>query len=165
MAHVDRYSQNQLVAHWLVAFLVLFQFLFNGGMERAFEQGEEAGVFTATGGALTHALSGAIIGCLMVWRLSMRLNQGTPPPPETEPRPLQIVSRGTHWLFYALLIGMPIVGFLAIATLSPTLAELHALSATVLFWLALLHVAGALWHGLLKRDGVARRMLRPTPPT
>jgi cytochrome b561 len=165
MKHVDRYSQGQLVAHWLVAFLVVFQFLFNGGMQRAFDQSVEAGLWQATGGAVTHGLSGAIIFCLMAWRLSMRLGHGTPPPPDTEPRPLQIVSRGTHWAFYALLLAMPVAGVLAIVTLSPTLARLHGLAGSALFVLALLHVAGALWHGLVKRDGVTRRMLRPTPPT
>jgi cytochrome b561 len=164
MKHADRYSQGQLVAHWIVAFLVVFQFLFNGSMQRAFEQSVEAGIWQATGGAVSHGLSGAIIFCLMAWRLSMRLRHGTPPPPETEPRALQFVSRGTHWAFYALLLSMPVAGFLAIATLSPTLGKLHGLAGRALFVLALLHVAGALWHGLVKRDGVARRILRPTPP-
>ncbi|MFZ6723284.1 cytochrome b/b6 domain-containing protein [Undibacterium sp. Ji49W] len=37
--------------------------------------------------------------------------------------------------------------------------ELHGLFANILLALATFHAAAALWHGLVKKDGVLRRML------
>ena len=153
----DVYSGKQMLAHWMVVALVLFQFLQGGSMETAFDDG------AINGGAIIHGLSGTLILGVMLWRLWMRRDHGAPPPPETEPSWLQRISRGVHYAFYAILIGMPLAGMAAVLTGSELLGSLHKLTAWLLLALALLHAAGAAWHGFVKRDGVVRRMLRDDP--
>ena len=165
MSHPETYSRNQLIAHWLVVLFVLIQFLLNGSMERAFGQAVEIGAFPLNGGALMHALGGGAIFCLMVWRLSMRLTHGAPPPSEAEPRPIQFVSRANHWAFYVVLLAMPLVGLGAVLTISPTLAMIHSWTSTVLLILIALHLAGAIWHMVRPNSDAWRRMLRRDPAT
>lgn len=156
------YSSNQMIAHWMVAFLVLFQFLTGGGMEAAFKSRAQEGGSILSGPAVVHGGLGLTILGLMLWRLTMRFRHGTPPPPETEPTPLQYLSRGTHYAFYAVLVAMPLAGLAAILTGNETIAGAHALASKLLIALAALHVAGAAWH-IFKRDGVMHRMARRDP--
>jgi cytochrome b561 len=151
------YTSKQMLAHWAVVFLVIFQFATGGSMETAFWAG------AATGGAVVHGIIGSAILLFMTWRVWLRATRGAPPPPDTEPSWLQKISRGTHFAFYGLLIGMPIFGLAAVLTGIGILATLHGIAAWVLLALVLLHASGALWHAF-KRDGVIKRMLRDEPP-
>ena len=94
--------------------------------------------------------------------------------------PLRWLSRATHWAFYAILILLPVLGWTAasgygatpsilgliplpalIARDKPTaeaVGGVHGTLAWVLLAIIALHIAGALYHGLIKRDGVAQRM-------
>lgn len=157
------YSQSQMLAHWLIAFLVLFQFLSGGFMEAAFAVSLRGEGPTVSGITFVHGGLGLAILGVMIWRLTMRRRHGTPPPPDTEPRPLQFVSRGVHYAFYVILIAMPLAGLAAVVTRSEAIADTHALASKLLLLLAALHVVGALWH-LSKRDGVVHRMIRRDPP-
>ena len=154
-----RYHSDQIVAHWTVVFLVIFQYLTGQGMERAHEVGLALGALPASGSIVVHAVIGLSILAAMLWRLGLRLKHGAPPPPDTEPKPLQWLSRSVHYAFYAILIAMPIAGALALWLGSATLGWLHGLSAWILLGLIALHIAGGLWHAL-KRDGVIRRIAR-----
>ena len=148
-----------MLAHWLVALLVLFQYFTGEGMAAAFDAMVETGTRAASGTAVVHGLFGLTILGLMVWRLTMRRTKGTPPPPETEPGAVRMLSRGVHYAFYVVLIGMPLAGLAAILTGSEALATAHEWASKLLIALALLHVAGAVWH-LTKGDGVVHRMIR-----
>jgi cytochrome b561 len=150
------YSSNQMLAHWVVVSLVLFQFAQGWTMERAFWAG------AANGGAIVHGITGTFILGFMLWRVVLRRRHGAPPPPKTEPSWLQKISRGTHFAFYGLLIGMPLFGIAAVLTGIGILATVHGIAAWVLLALAALHLSGALWHAF-KGDGVVRRMLRDEP--
>lgn len=157
------YSTNQMIAHWLVAFFVVFQFLTGGAMERAFATRIEEGGSILSGPTIVHGGIGLTILGLMLWRLTMRLSHGTPPPPDTEADAIQYLSRGTHYAFYVTLVAMPLAGLAAILTGNQTLAAAHALASKLLIALAVLHVSGALWH-LFKGDGVVHRMIRRDAP-
>ena len=84
-----------------------------------------------------------------------------------------------HLLLYAVLLAIPAFGWLATAAggypveffnatlpgligkdkaLSEILFGLHGLAALTVMLLLGLHIAGALRHWLIKRDGVMRRM-------
>ena len=162
MTRPDRYSSNQLLAHWLIVLLVVFQFLTGGGMAEAFDAALLSGNRVVTGTAIVHGWFGLTILGVMLWRLSLRRNHGAPPPPETEPKPVQYLSRGVHYAFYVVLIAMPIAGLAAVVTGTAWLADAHALTSRALLALAALHVVGAAWHAI-KGDGVIRRMLRQDP--
>jgi cytochrome b561 len=151
------YSSRQMLAHWAVVALVLFQFAQGGAMEEAFWSG------IVNGGAIVHAITGSTILGFMLWRVHLRRSHGAPPPPQSEPSWLQKISRGTHFAFYGLLIGMPLFGIAAVLTGIGILATLHGIAAWVLLALAVLHVSGAIMH-LFKRDGVVRRIIRDDPP-
>ena len=155
----DSYTRKQMVLHWMIVVLLLIQFTASGAMSTAFETAVEQGAWPPSGIALMHALTGSLVGILMLGRLYIRLTTTTPPPP---PGLDGTVSRATHWAFYALLIGMPIFGLLAAWTLSEALATIHYFAGWLLLALIAAHFAGAMWH-LWKGDGIAKRMLRDDP--
>ena len=157
------YHPAQIVAHWTVVFLVLFQFMTGGGMETANALQDQGLVpIRLSGNAWVHGMIGTSILLVMLYRLWLRLNHHVPPPPSDEPRFLQLVSRGTHWVFYGLMNGMPIFGMIAVFTTIGIFATLHGLAAWALLALIVLHFAGAMWHAF-KRDGVVKRVLRQDP--
>ena len=112
-----------------------------------------------SGPAIVHGGIGVTILTLMLWRLTMRLRDGVPPPPGDEPTPVQYFSRGTHYAFYGTLIAMPPIGLSALLTGSGILATIHSWSAVLLICLAFVHISGAIWH-LFQSDGVVHRMAR-----
>ena len=157
-----KYSAPHMALHWLIAVLVAVQFIFADAMGSAFDAKLQT-VTTGTGwtaGAMFHAILGATIGVLMIWRLGLRLTTHIPPPPQESSGLIQTISRITHWLFYAILIGMPIVGALAWFIPSDTMAEVHDITGKVLLGLITLHIAGALYHHFVAGEKqVLRRML------
>ena len=154
-----RYHTEQIVAHWTVVFLVLFQYATGGAMDAAYRATVDFGRLPADGVIFVHGLIGTSIWIVMLWRLSMRFRYGAPPPPDSLSRPLQIVSRSVHYAFYAVLLGMPVFGMLALWIKSGIIGTLHGWAAYLLLALAVAHVAGATLH-MVKGDGVIRRILR-----
>ncbi|MFW5654847.1 MAG: cytochrome b [Roseicyclus sp.] len=158
------YSTVQMSLHWLVVFLVIVQFVFNDSVEAALERAAETGAYAwMEGGLITHPIVGTAIFLAMAARLWLRLTRGVPPAPTTEPRPVQILSRTTHWAFYAILLAMPVVGALALVLASPVLGQVHTVTAWALLGLIALHVAGALWHAVRSDSKAHRRMLAQRP--
>ena len=155
-----KYTIPHILLHWAIAALVTVQLLLAGRMTAAFDQMTEnitpGGAWTS--GAVVHAVLGAAIGLLMLWRLMLRLTTVTPPPPRTGA--IQTLSHVTHGLFYALLIGMPFAGALAWFVPSQTLGYFHSLAGKLLLALIVLHIGGALFHHFIAGDKtILRRML------
>ena len=110
--------------------------------------------------------------------LAYRLAHGAPADEPTLERWEKVVSHITHWAIYALLIIVPLLGWLAISYYGPfepfgiklpSLAAqddakatkvffLHMLGAYTLIVLLGMHVGAALMHYVIKQDGVLRRM-------
>ena len=154
-----RYHTEQIVAHWTVVFLVLFQYATGGAMEAAYNVAVDFGRLPADGIIVVHGLIGTSIWLLMLWRLSLRFRYGAPPPPDSLSPLMQKVSRAVHYVFYAILLSMPVFGMLALWLKMGIIGTLHGLAAYALVAFALLHVAGAMMH-LFKGDGVIRRIMR-----
>jgi cytochrome b561 len=155
------YSGLQIALHWTVVFLVLFQFLAHQSIEGAWRAyvGNTAPDPDGRGMAYLHIISGLIIFCLALWRLQLRFTIGVPPLPENEPRLLQLLAKATHFLIYALIIGMPISGSLAwFAGITPAAAA-HVIAKNVLLALVILHVAGALFQQFVLKSNVLVRMV------
>ncbi len=57
----------------------------------------------------------------MVLRLAWRLTHKPPPPPSgPRPRRYSLLSRVTHWLFYVVLIALPLLGWAAASAFGVT---------------------------------------------
>jgi cytochrome b561 len=131
--------------------------------------------------ATWHFSMGSSILVVMLARLAWRLTHTPPPPPKDLSTGLRMLSRWTHLAFYAVLIVLPVLGWAAasadgarvsLAGLIPlpllvpkgdpfgkAMQTMHPTIAISLLAVIALHVAGALYHALVKRDGVIQRML------
>jgi cytochrome b561 len=125
-----------------------------------------------------HKLLGLTILLLAGARLIYRLVHGAPADEPTLQPWEKVVSHVTHWAIYALLIVVPLLGWLAVSHYGPfepfgiklpTLAAqddaratrvffLHMVAAYTLIVLLAMHVGAALQHYLIRKDGVLRRM-------
>jgi cytochrome b561 len=169
----DSFSGAQRVLHWLVAIMVLAMLFIGVSM-----------VSTLKPSFLTliaiHKPLGIAILVLAVLRLGVRLRLGAPPLPDDLPQTQALASKLSHFVLYALLIAMPLVGWgmlsaggypivlygsLHLPAILPHDDQLHAIlraTHTVLaymfFTTILLHVAAALFHAWIRRDGVFRAM-------
>ena len=126
-----------------------------------------------------HKTFGVMILALMILRLALRPGLGVPPYRPPLGGFERVASRAVHDLFYVALLAMPVIGWLATAAggypvqffgwtlpgfigkdkeLSETLFTIHGVIGWVILGLVVLHVAGAMRHWLIKRDGVMARM-------
>ena len=155
------YSGLQIGLHWAVAGLVIFQFVAHDAIEhawRAFAGGTAADP-DGRGMVTLHVVSGGLIFVLAIWRLWLRFTRGVPPLPDKDPGVLKFFANATHFLIYALIIGMPISGALAWFAGVPQAAAAHVLAKNVLLALVILHVAGALFQQFALRSNVLSRMV------
>lgn len=158
MANPSGYSRTQIALHWVIAVLILFQFLFHERMETAFEAIEKGEV--APGGFHPHALFGTLILILAIWRLVLRRRRGAPELPAGG-NPIQdMIAIWTHRVLYALLFLIPISGMIAWNTGASAPAELHGSMFFLALALIILHIIGAIYHQYILKDGLIRRMMK-----
>lgn len=178
-----KYGSIAQLFHWTIVVLVVTQFVL---AQRA--DALPRGVALLQTLAL-HKSIGITIFALAVLRLLWRWVNPVPPMPASSPRWQHLAARISHVALYALLLLMPLFGWLmssarnfpvswfGMATLPDLIGpseeaydffhEGHELLAKVLFVLALLHIAAALKHHFIDRDDVLLRMLpwNRTPQT
>ncbi len=126
-----------------------------------------------------HAVAGILLWLLLLARFAWRLRHAPPPLPSDAGEFSRRLSGPVHWLLYALLFVIPMVGivtfiwhgrsldlgFLQIhfgvqrnrAIFEPT-EDLHGYLAYALFGVAGIHALAALWHHFVRRDAVLARM-------
>ena len=168
-----RFSVLQRILHWLIAIMVLAM-LFIG-----------VAMVSIVGPAFItlvdiHKPLGVAIFALVLIRLVVRLRRGAPPLPADLSPVQSTAAHLSHLLLYALLVLMPLIGWgmlsaggypvvlssgVQLPSILPHLDWLHAdlrrahtLLAYLLFAVILMHVAAALFHGLIRRDGVLESM-------
>ena len=167
------FSPLQRLLHWLMAICILVMLFVGVGM-----------VSTVAPSYLKltafHKSLGIAILVLAVLRLILRLRKGAPPLPTDLPESLKLAAQASHVLFYALLFAMPLIGWamvsaggypvvvfggLHLPSILPPDREMHALLwdahrylAFAFFGLILMHIAAALFHGFIRRDGVLQQM-------
>lgn len=168
-----RFTSLQRLLHWLIAVCILAMLFIGVGM-----------VTTVTPKFLPliaiHKSLGVAILALAVIRLAVRLRYGAPALPADLPMPMKLAAQLSHYALYALMIGMPLLGWAMLSAaaypvvvfgsmhlpaLLPQSDGLHSLLwdahfylAFAFFGLVLLHVAAALFHALVRRDGVFETM-------
>jgi cytochrome b561 len=180
-----RYTYLAITFHWTMAALITVQLGWGWWMQRL-----PAG-YAKFEAYQRHLELGFVILMLAVVRIAWRLR--TPKPPYTEevlelPGWHHVTARGSHLALYAMMVALPLTGWIALFAVSPAfpvaffgfrapvapgLAELpitradqlEELAQTVHVGLAwamvvtiVLHVGGALVHHLIHRDPVLTRM-------
>ncbi len=154
------YSRAQVILHWLIAALILFQLLVHDGMEQAW-RATQMGSGDA-GNPLPHVVVGSAILILAAVRLVIRLRHGAPTHPAGQPAALGLLANIVHWGIYALLFAIPISGLVAWFGGLEGAALAHGGPLRLaLIGLVLLHIAGALVQQFVLRSGVLMRMLKP----
>jgi cytochrome b561 len=154
------YSPSQIVLHWVVAVFVAFQLIFGesmGELFRAVRRDEDPSNDAAFWGNLHIWIGFAVLAAVS---LRLALRAGRAAPPETGNRTIVLLARVTHIALYVVLIVTAVTGVVAYYWV-PALGEIHELGKPVLLVLIGLHVAGALWHQFVRRDGLIMRMLVP----
>lgn len=172
MSEVKRYHPALIVLHWLLALAILGAIFYGGVVLGGVENSDVHKV----GMLKLHAFMGILILAFTVVRLVLRV---------TTPRPAPLVSGkpladklavGTHHLLYTLTVLVVAAG-LALAASTDMFRVLfehsgqlpkdfddyaahsvHAALAYALLAVIGLHVAGALQHQLILKDGILSRM-------
>ena len=168
-----RFTPLQRLLHWLIAVCILAMLFIGVGM-----------VTTVTPKFLPliaiHKSLGVAILALAVIRLAVRLRYGAPALPADLPMPMKLAAQLSHYALYALMIGMPLLGWAMLSAAAYTVVvfgsmhlpallpqsdglhsllwDAHFYLAFAFFGLVLLHVAAALFHALVRRDGVFETM-------
>ena len=177
----ERWGSVQIGLHWTIAALVLLVQVPAGITMTSVEPGTVQNV-----GYNIHKTTGIVIFLLAIVRLGWRWSHPVPGYAPDMPVWQARLARTTHAILYIVLFAMPITGFLYtamggfpvpffmvydLAQLVPEnkpVAEVfkyaHLTLQFVLYVTVLLHVAGALQHYFVRKDGILRRMLSSTTP-
>lgn len=161
MSDVVGYSRAQIRLHWIIVVLVALQYLFADGISDAFRKGLRAGEMTLTVPAAAHIAGGLVILLLMFRRFGLRSRRGAPSAPAEEPGWAKPLAGAVHWLFYAVLVALPLSGVGAWALASRTAGEVHQVLRAILLGLIALHIAGVVVNQFVWRTGLFARMTRP----
>jgi cytochrome b561 len=160
-AHQARFPATSLLLHWLMAVMVLVMLFIGVGMAASLS--ERYAFLVAI-----HKPLGIAILVLVVIRFVNRLINKPPPLPDTLPPVQRLAAKASHILLYVLMFIMPLVGWgmlsaarypivlLGPLQLPPILPHDEILYA----WLRdlLVHLGAALFHRLIRRDGVWESM-------
>ena len=155
------YSLAQILLHWTIAALVVWQLVFGESLPQAERIVRQGGTVDATTAFLadSHIWAGFAILALVAVRLGLRLVRGAPAADETN-RMVGLLARFAHALFYILLFAVPVTGILNYYFALPT-GEIHTFGKPLFIVLIALHVAAVAWHQFVRHDGTLRRMLVP----
>lgn len=170
-----RYSGVAMAFHWIIAILVIVNWQI---AERA------GGLDGPAAGAVWnyHKAWGITILVLTLGRIAWKLAHPGPPFPAHHKPWERALARTLHFTFYALLLALPLAGWLANSLTGRTIDffglftipalpvgankelggaifDLHATTGTVLLVLVGLHILGVVKHLAIDRDGELFRML------
>jgi cytochrome b561 len=160
--------------HWAIAILVIVTIPIAWAMLRVGEGPLQNLLF------VVHESIGLSIFVLAVLRVVWRFVEPPPPLPASVPPGRALLAHINHWLLYLLLFLMPVTGYLSVVaggyplnffalfdvprlvgkseSLGKFTENAHLALQYAVYALVLVHVAAALHHHLVRRDGVLRRM-------
>lgn len=177
----ETYSTGARHFHWWTVALIAVQVPLGFYMVN---YGERTNFAPPTGQMYdSHKLIGMLILLFVIARISYRMIHGAPGDEPTLEPWQRIVSHATHWGIYSLLLIVPITGWLATSAYGPfqpfgiplprLLAEnqglaeriygVHKATAVLLVLLVAMHFGAALFHYVIRKDGVLNRMLPGLP--
>ena len=170
---IQRFTPLQRTLHWLMAVCILAMLFIGVGMASSVAP-EYLTLVNI------HKPLGIAILILALIRLAVRLRYGAPALPVDLPEPMKLAAYLSHYVLYALMIVMPLIGWAMLSAaeypvvlwpgvwlpqilpLNPSLHtalwNAHFYLAFLFFALILMHLAAALFHALIRRDGVFNSM-------
>ncbi|MGE0596521.1 MAG: cytochrome b/b6 domain-containing protein [Hyphomonadaceae bacterium] len=112
-ANPTRYSAVAVVLHWAIALAILINWPLGWWMHEAAEDGgTSAAIFEAF---QLHKSIGLAVLALSLVRLGWRLTHAPPALPAQMPGWERFVSKAVHWIFYALMIALPLSGWVYVS--------------------------------------------------
>jgi cytochrome b561 len=169
------FSPLARLLHWIMAPLIIAMLFIGVGMVATVSRAHSTLI-------AIHKPLGVALLLLVIVRLGVRIARGTPPLPEDMTLPQRVAAKASHLVLYGLMAAMPLIGWamlsaagypltliggLHLPPIAPhnvewfaALRALHTWLALALFATVLLHLAAALFHGLIRRDGVFSSMAR-----
>ncbi|MGT2470896.1 cytochrome b [Paraburkholderia terrae] len=169
------FSPLARLLHWTMAVLILAMLFVGVAMVATVSHAH------ATLIALHRPLGVALLVLALI-RVVVRLKNGSPALPDDMPALQRFAARASHLVLYGLFIAMPLIGWAMLSAggypitlfgtwhlpaivpqnvdLFALLRALHTWLAFALFATVLAHIAAALFHGLIRRDGVFSSMAR-----
>ena len=173
LSRPSRFTPLQRTLHWLMAVCILTM-LFVGVHMVSTVNPKYLALITL------HMTLGIAVLVLALIRLGVRLRDGAPPLPPDLPGPMKLAAHLSHYALYALMIGLPLIGWAMLSAagypvvlwgglrlppiapqsdgLHTALWGAHVALAFLFYAVILLHVAAALFHALVRRDGVFEAM-------
>ncbi|WP_095167835.1 cytochrome b [Pseudomonas sp. Irchel 3H3] len=173
-AQPNHFAPLARLLHWLMALLVIAMLFIGAGMVASVSERHEWLIHL-------HKPLGVAILLLVIVRLFVRFSTRQPPLPADLPGWQVLAAKASHGLLYALMLILPVLGWAMIsaagdpvtlgiglqlpaivpanAALFAFLRRAHGYLAYLLFLTVLLHLAAALFHGWIRRDGVLQSML------
>jgi len=171
----DGYGAVAKGLHWLVVALLVAQFALAWTMPDIQRGTKPEGLIA------WHLAVGTTILAIAVIRIAWGLTYPIPLLTEGVPPWQRLAARATHVLLNLLLIALPLMGWANASArgwsvrlfgvmplpaltavdspLGRAMGDIHVTTTWILLGVAGLHVAAALYHHFLRRDGVLRRML------
>jgi cytochrome b561 len=171
----NSYTRVAILLHWLVAIALVGSFSVGIYMHELPLSPWKLKIYS------WHKWAGVSIFLLVLVRLAWRMTHRPPEPPAAMPVWQRKVAESVHHLLYVLMVAIPLSGWLMSSAkgfqtvyfgvlplpdllqkdvaLGETLQQIHMLLNFTLAGLVAAHVAAALKHHFLDRDGVLARML------
>ncbi|WP_175891661.1 cytochrome b [Burkholderia cepacia] len=171
------YTRTAVAFHWLTALLILLNFSLGLYMETF-----QKHTLSNDVARFYHASFGSLILMIAVLRLLWRATHRPLPLPASVPRLQATAAHLLHWLLYVLMLAIPATGYIhRLAGAHPVnffgpgflpvfiskneplrllTDTLHDSLVWVLAALITFHLAAAIKHRLIDRDGIAERMTR-----
>ncbi len=175
------YGSVARALHWLTALLILANIPL-AFLAENLSRGTDADVARVAATYSLHKTTGIAAFAVALARILWALSQTRPAPLHPERRVETLLAEAVHWSLYAALLIMPVTGWLYHAAsagfapiwwpfgqslpfvpksddLAAQFRALHGWSSKLLVLSILAHVAGALKHAFIDRDGTLARMV------
>ena len=170
------YNRTAVLLHWIVAFLLVVQFLIGLDMVDIPKGPESTRPFWFN----THKSIGIVLGCLILFRLYWRLKSGVPENPVGGAQWQRVAAVLSHKLLYFCMILMPTSGlvgslfskydllFLGIKVpklfehdvfIKELMTNTHQWTAYIFLTIICIHILAAVKHMVIDCDGVFERMM------
>ncbi|MHA6289283.1 cytochrome b [Maricaulis sp. CAU 1757] len=185
-AESGTYTTIAIILHWVIAVFLVSLVFYGWAMEDLRDAlfAGEASLDEVRQAYNWHKTAGLTVLVLSLVRLGWRLTHMPPPLPAHMTSWEKVAATATHWAFYALMIGMPLMGWItASASDQPSwllnnpdlvlprlpvpqsdsvqeiAGSIHGAGGWAILSLLALHVGAALKHQFMDRDGLLGRMI------